>query len=93
MSMALQRLALSLAELPEPVENRCMQSDANQRLIELEIKASYSEDLLDELNKIVFRQQEQIDALMRDVLQLRQQVPAERLAVARDLRGDMPPHY
>ncbi|MEO8856146.1 MAG: SlyX family protein [Burkholderiaceae bacterium] len=70
-----------------------MQSDANQRLIDLEIKASYSEDLLDELNKTVFRQQEQIDALLRDVLQLRQQTPADAPPIPNDLRDELPPHY
>lgn len=35
----------------------------DDRIIELEIKAAYQEDLLQELNKIVVQQQQQIDRL------------------------------
>jgi SlyX protein len=45
----------------------------DQRLTELEIKASFSEDLLDQLNLVIVRQQAQIDLLIREVKQLREQ--------------------
>ncbi|WP_343593372.1 SlyX family protein [Paracidovorax wautersii] len=65
-----------------------------QRLTELEIKASYTEDLLDQLNLVIYRQQQEIDALARTVAQLRQQMPeAGGGAGARNLRDDLPPHY
>ncbi|MFY7863456.1 SlyX family protein [Roseateles sp.] len=67
--------------------------DTEQRLIELEIKASFSEDLLDQLNQIITRQQDQIDALRRDVAALRQQEPEAGGPVFRSLRDDLPPHY
>ena len=35
-----------------------------QRLDELEIKASFTEDLVDRLNEVIVRQQDQIDALI-----------------------------
>jgi SlyX protein len=47
--------------------------EINQRLTALEIKASFSEDLLDKLDQIVIRQQTQINALISEVLHLRQQ--------------------
>ena len=34
--------------------------DADRRLNELEIKASFTEDLLDQLNLTIYRQQQQI---------------------------------
>lgn len=37
------------------------------RITELEIKISYAEDMIDELNRTVFRQQQQIDYLAREV--------------------------
>ncbi|SFE36511.1 SlyX family protein [Paracidovorax wautersii] len=65
-----------------------------QRLTELEIKASYTEDLLDQLNLVIYRQQQEIDALARTVAQLRQQMPeAGGGAGARNLRDELPPHY
>ncbi len=63
------------------------------RLTELEIKASFSEDLLDQLNLIITRQQAQIDALLREVAELRQQAPESGAPVFRSLMDDLPPHY
>ena len=63
------------------------------RLNDLEMKISYTEDMVDELNLTVFRQQQQIDQLVRQVTALREQVqnavPAEQLS----LRDELPPHY
>jgi len=65
-----------------------------QRLDELEIKASYTEDLLDQLNLTIYRQQQQIDALARTIAQLRQQMPeAGSGASGHNLRDELPPHY
>lgn len=67
--------------------------DTDQRLTELEIKASFTEDLLDQLNQTVFRQQQQIDALLREVSQLRRQQPDGGAGMVRNLRDELPPHY
>ena len=68
----------------------------DKRLTELEIKASFQEDLLDQLNQVIVRQQRDIAQLVRDVDTLRQQ--AQQAADAgpgllRDLRDELPPHY
>ncbi|WP_423599358.1 SlyX family protein [Roseateles sp. MS654] len=63
------------------------------RVTELEIKASFAEDLVDHLNAQVARQQEQIDALVREIAQLRKQLPDGRGDGARSLRDELPPHY
>ena len=47
------------------------------RLTELEIKAAFTEDLLDRLNLLVYRQQEQIDRLIGELNQLRLQLPED----------------
>ena len=70
--------------------------DTDQRLTELEIKASFQEDLLDQLNQVIVRQQQDIAQLLRDMDTLRQQ--AQQAADAgpgllRDLRDELPPHY
>ena len=41
--------------------------DTEQRLIDLEIKLGFLDDLVDELNQVVVRQQRQIDLLMAEV--------------------------
>ena len=66
----------------------------DQRLTDLEIKASFTEDLIDRLNEVIVRQQRQIDALLREVADLRQQAlddPGAR--PFRSLRDELPPHY
>jgi SlyX protein len=59
-------------------------SDTDKRLTELEVKASFTEDLLDDLNRIVARQQQQIDALLLQVADP---------GATRSLRDELPPHY
>ena len=68
-------------------------NNTDQRLTELEIKASFSEDLLDQLNEIIVRQQQQIDALLREVGKLRQSSTDGGMAAPRNLRDDLPPHF
>ena len=63
------------------------------RLTEIEIKLSYTEDLLDELNRTVFRQQQQIDLLIGELRALREQVMNAQPAEQRSLRDEIPPHY
>lgn len=65
----------------------------DHRLTELEIKASFSEDLLEQLNQVIIRQQQQIDALLREVTQLRQQMPEPSPAGFSRAGDDLPPHY
>ena len=65
-----------------------------QRLTDLEIKASFNEDALDQLNAVVVRQQRQIDALLRELDDLRNQLPeADAPRPFRSLRDELPPHY
>ena len=63
------------------------------RIMELEIKASYTEDLLEQLNMTIYRQQEQIDMLIHEVRELKRQVPEGGAGAPRNLRDELPPHY
>lgn len=67
-------------------------TDIDQRLTDLEIKAAYTDDLLDQLNQTVFRQQQQIERLARELEALRRQIP-EGGAPFQSLRDELPPHY
>ncbi|MFT0532487.1 SlyX family protein [Castellaniella hirudinis] len=68
-------------------------SALEKRMIELELKATEAEDLLDQLNQQVFRQQRQIDALARELLYLRQQQGGDGPSSLRSLLDERPPHY
>lgn len=66
----------------------------DQRLTELEIKASFAEDLIDSLNDTIIRQQQHIDFLLRELGQLRMQQQQDGGGGAfRSLRDELPPHY
>ena len=67
--------------------------DIDKRLTDLEVKASFTEDLVDHLNSLVVRQQQQIDLLVREVGKLKERAPDTGLGGARDARDDVPPHY
>ena len=65
----------------------------DQRLTNIEIKATYIEDLVEELDLIVARQQQQIDLLLREVAELRQPATDNAQTLVRNLRDDLPPHF
>ena len=65
------------------------------RLTDLEIKASFMEDMLEQLDQVVVRQQAQIDVLVREVAALKQSgsQAGVDVGVARNLRDELPPHF
>ena len=67
--------------------------DNDKRLTELEIKASFAEDLLDELNQVIVQQQEDIRLLVRDVALLKQQAQERGSDLPGSARNELPPHY
>ncbi len=63
------------------------------RLVELETKLAFAEDLLDTLNQTVARQQGQIDSLQQQLRLLHQQIRDAAPDTARGPRDEIPPHY
>ena len=70
-----------------------MDSEALKRLEALEIKAAYTEDLLDELNLTIWRQQQKIDQLEGRVAELQRRGSGDAGDAPRSLRDELPPHY
>ena len=68
------------------------QDTLDNRITELEIKSSYQEDLIDKLDQVIIRQQQQIDQLVEALVKLREQRP-ESAPGASNLRDELPPHY
>ena len=64
-----------------------------RRLTDLEVKAAFTEDLLDRLNDVIVRQQNQIDLLTREIARLKQQGLSGDPPAFRSLREELPPHY
>ncbi len=66
----------------------------DERIIELEIKAAYQEDLLQDLNKIVGRQQQQIDRLEATCRMLNERIKSlSTEAGSGESVEEVPPHY
>lgn len=66
-----------------------------ERLIDIETKITFQEDLLEELNKTVYQQQQKIERLEAMCQSLAQHV--QSLSAARNdggmLSNERPPHY
>ncbi len=65
----------------------------DDRITELEIKLSYLEDTVDEHNRVIFRQQQQIDFLVGEFRALREQMRHQPNQENLSLRDEIPPHY
>jgi SlyX protein len=75
--------------------NRATEADVDARLMALEVKASFAEDLVDELNRTVARQQQQLESLARELGRLRRRVEemGEQDGAGGGMRQEVPPHY
>ena len=63
------------------------------RLAEIEAKLSLAEDLVEQLNRTVYRQQQQLDLLQEELRVLYRQVQEAQTEEARGPRDEIPPHY
>ena len=65
----------------------------DERITNLEVKHSFSEDLLEELNQTVYKQQQQIEALIKEVKALKLQMASNMPSDGNSPRDEIPPHY
>ncbi len=65
----------------------------NEQIVELQIKCSYLEDVLDKLDLVVIEQQAKIDLLIKEVKYLRQQENSNDKQEVNQARNELPPHY
>ena len=64
------------------------------RIIELETRLSFQEDTMHELNKIITRQQDQIDLLQEQMNELQKRVQSTQTSNIKDEGEESPPpHY
>ena len=64
-----------------------------ERVTELEAKIALSEDMLDELNRTVYRQQELIDRLQQVLRALQVAIEGSAAGESMTPRDETPPHY
>ncbi len=80
-------MPLTTTQRPETAHN------TDERLTNLEIKLSFTEDLLDKLDQVIIAQQDQIDRLTREVVRLRQPEGNPDNTPPGSPRDELPPHY
>lgn len=67
----------------------------DERITELEIKVAYQEDTIHQLDRVICRQQDQIDLLQKQFKQLKKgsQDPSNGEQSLFNALDDIPPHY
>ena len=67
----------------------------DHKLVELEEKISYLQNMLDELNMVVFRQGEKIEKLNNQIKETNEKLinQSETQSDQSEVVGDKPPHY
>ncbi len=64
---------------------------SEERITNLEIKLSFTEDLIEKLNETVYKQQQQIEFLYRELKAIKEQ--ASSGGGGASLKDEIPPHY
>ena len=63
------------------------------RITNLEIKLSFTEDLIDQLNQTIYKQQQQIEFLYRELKSIKEQASSSDGAPNGSPKDEIPPHY
>ena len=68
---------------------------SDNKFLELEVKISYLQNMLDELNMVVFRQGEKIEKLNNQIKETNEKLinQSETQSDQSEVVGDKPPHY
>ncbi|MAC91914.1 MAG: SlyX protein [Woeseiaceae bacterium] len=66
---------------------------SDDHLVKIETKLSYQEDLLDQLNSIIIKQQKEIDSLKRELLLLQEKITTINESSENTNMDERPPHY
>ena len=64
-----------------------------ERITNLEIKLSFTEDLIDQLNQTIYKQQQQIEFLYRELKSIKEQASNGDSSANSSPKDEIPPHY
>jgi SlyX protein len=65
---------------------------SDDRITNLEIKLSFTEDLIEKLNETVYKQQQQIEFLYRELKAIKEQASSSGSSGGSS-KDEIPPHY
>ncbi len=66
---------------------------SDERITNIEVKLSFTEDLVEELNQTIYKQQQQIDMLINEARALKLQMASNLPSDGNTPRDELPPHY
>ena len=66
---------------------------SEDRITNLEIKLSFTEDLIDQLNQTIYKQQQQIEFLYRELKSIKEQASSGDGLSSNSQKDEIPPHY
>jgi SlyX protein len=64
-----------------------------ERITNLEIKLSFTEDLIDQLNQTIYKQQQQIEFLYRELKFIKEQSSSGDSSESSSPKDEIPSHY
>jgi SlyX protein len=73
-------------------QNKKVNQMSDDRITNLEIKLSFTEDLIEKLNETVYKQQQQIEFLYRELKAIKEQASSSG-GGGGSLKDEIPPHY
>jgi SlyX protein len=73
-------------------QNKKVNQMSDERITNLEIKLSFTEDLIEKLNETVYKQQQQIEFLYRELKAIKEQASSAG-GGGGSLKDEIPPHY
>ena len=65
---------------------------SEERITNLEIKLSFTEDLIEKLNETVYKQQQQIEFLYRELRAIKEQASSSGGGGGASSQDEIPPH-
>ena len=73
-------------------QNKKVDRMSDDRITNLEIKLSFTEDLIEKLNETIYKQQQQIEFLYRELKAIKEQASSSG-GGGGSLKDEIPPHY
>jgi SlyX protein len=73
-------------------QNKKVNQMSDDRITNLEIKLSFTEDLIEKLNETIYKQQQQIEFLYRELKAIKEQASSSG-GGGGSLKDEIPPHY
>ena len=71
-------------------------NDTDEKIIDLQTRLAFQEDSIDAMNRVIARQQQEVDKLQNEIITLKELIEELRennVASSDELQHEVPPHY